>query len=139
MALPAQEVNVPSYRMRRMPLLAAMAVLSLGCSDDPSGPVIQKGFTLIPGSAAVSVTPGGTRTTFVKAARVSGFNAVITFGIGSVSTPLNVSMATTSTADSIRLDITASATAAGNYSFDVFGAAAGASGERLTIPVTVAP
>ena len=129
----------PSYRMRRIPLLVVVATLSVSCSDDPSGPTVQKGFTLTPGMATVSLTPGATKTTFVKAARVSGFGGEITFGIGNVSTPLNVSMATTSTADSIRLDIAASATAAGNYSFDVFGASPGASSERLTIQVTVAP
>jgi hypothetical protein len=129
----------PSHRMGRMRLLVALAALSVGCSDDPSGTSLQKGFTLTPGVATVSLTPGGTKTTFVKAARVPGFGGQVTFGIGNVSTPLNVSMATTSTADSIRLDITASATAAGNYSFDVFGAAPGATSERLTVPVTVAP
>ena len=119
------------------PLLLTLVVAS-GCSDDPAAPK-EKLFTLVAGSATVSLKPGGSTTTYVKASRTPGFGGIITFGVGNVSTPLNVGMMTTAAADSVRLDVSATAAAAGNYSFEVFGTASNGSTERLTIPVNVAP
>jgi alpha-tubulin suppressor-like RCC1 family protein len=121
-------------------VLAATVAVQASCAGttDASGPPLGAGFALTVGAGAVSLAPGGTASTSIKATRTGGLTSAITYAISSAPPGITASIMSTSVSDSSTITVTASATlAAATYVIVVNATAPGALPQQATVAVTV--
>jgi alpha-tubulin suppressor-like RCC1 family protein len=126
---------------RLLPGLLASIVFVQACGSDAAtttGTTPDPRFTMLVGMSQVAVVQSATVNTFIKATRSGGLTGPITYTVTGAPAGFTASVATTSVADSVKLDLTASATvAAGTYQIVVNGSAASAPAQQATITVSV--
>jgi alpha-tubulin suppressor-like RCC1 family protein len=119
-------------------VLAAVAIACTSTTADVGKVGAGESFILSLGATTVSVAPGGSTTTSIKAAPTSGLASAIAYTITGAPAGLMTSIANTSVPDSSTLTITASTTLApAAYSLVVKATASGASAQQATVVVTV--
>jgi alpha-tubulin suppressor-like RCC1 family protein len=121
--------------------ILAVAVVLQSCSSvttDAGETSSGAAFVLSLGAARVSVAPGGSASTAVKATRTGGLTSAITYAVVGTPAGLTADITNTSVSDSSTLTVTAAATvAAGAYSIVVNASALGAPAQQATLTVTV--
>jgi alpha-tubulin suppressor-like RCC1 family protein len=136
--------NSCSYRPTLSALGAFAAMIAIqacgSATTDAGGPSLGAAFAVTLGAPAVSLAPGGTASTFIRATRVGGLTSAITYTVTGTPTGLTATIASTNVADSSTLTLTASATlVAATYPIVVNATATGALAQQSTVAVTVSP
>ncbi|MEP6494736.1 MAG: hypothetical protein ABJF01_18770 [bacterium] len=100
-------------------------------------PTSVPAFSLTLGASALSVAPGGTTSTSIKATRTDGLASTITYAVTGAPPGLAASIVA-GASDIATLTVAASGTlAVGTYSIAVNGSAPGALAQQATVAVTV--
>jgi alpha-tubulin suppressor-like RCC1 family protein len=125
-------------------LLGACAAIAVqACSStttDLTGTMPYPAFALTLGTPTLSLAPGGTASTSVKATSIGGPSGAITYTVAGAPTGLTASITGTNVPDSSTLTVTASASlTAGTFPIVVIATASGALPQQATVSVNVTP